>query len=238
MVTTITPRPEVLSFDCYGTLIDWEKGILGALVPVLQSHGVSLPEDKVLRLYAETERVIEAETYRPYREVLREVVVRMASGLGFRPSGAEVDCLADSIGGWKPFPDTVPALRRLSEQFGLAVISNTDNDIFAQTRQRLEVPFEWIVTAQQVGAYKPSLRPFEEALSRIGMPPDRLLHVAESLFHDIPPAHALGFRTAWINRHAAGGGQGATPGGDVRADYEFPDLAALADALSEGNGAA
>jgi 2-haloacid dehalogenase len=172
-------RFRIISFDCYGTLIDWETGILGAFHSVFP--GVN--DRRVLTLYSELEPAIQAEPYRTYRLVLREVLQRVASELGKEvPSGRE-DALADSIPHWQPFPDTVEALERLKTRFKLAVISNIDNDLFAHTARHLRVGFDHVITAQEVGAYKPSLRNFEVAEQRIQLPRNEWLHAAESVYH-------------------------------------------------------
>lgn len=222
---------EVLTFDCYGTLIDWERGILSALKPILANHGLRVPDGEILRLYGELEARIEAGPYRGYRAVLREVVKCMGRRLGFTPSPEEEEALAASLPGWPPFPDTVEALRALERRYRLAVISNVDDDLFAGTAGKLGVEFDTVVTAEQVGSYKPSLRNFEAALERIGAPKERVLHVAQSLYHDIALAKSLGIATAWVNRRKGQDGPGATPPADAVPDLEAPDLRSLAERL-------
>jgi 2-haloacid dehalogenase len=223
-------RFDALSFDCYGTLIDWESGILAALRPIVAAHGVSASDAELLHHYAAIEPQIQAGGYLRYREVLRQVVVRLGMQLGFTPSQAEKDSLPESLKSWQPFPDTVPALRRLKARYRLAIISNIDDDLFAASARLLEVPFDQVITAQQVRAYKPSPRNFEIALQRLAIPPERLLHVAESLFHDVAPARRLGITSVWVNRRAAKGGVAASGTADVEPDLTVPDLKALADA--------
>lgn len=222
-------RFTVLTFDCYGTLIDWESGILSALRPILATHGVTATDADLLRHYSEVEPQIQAEGYLRYREVLREVVARIGGRLGFTPSEGDRDSLPESIRNWQPFPDTVPALRRLRERYSLNVISNIDDDLFAHSQRAMDVPFDQVITAEQVGSYKPSLRNFEVALERIAVPRERLLHVAESLFHDVAPARQLGIATVWVNRRAAKGGVAASGMADVQPDLTVPDLKTLAD---------
>lgn len=218
-----------LTFDCYGTLIDWERGIFGALRPVLRAHGKTLGDGELLALYAELEREAERE-YKPYRDVLREVVRGFGRKLDFMPTQTEVESLAESLAGWQPFPDTVDALRRLKTKYKLAIISNVDDDLFATTAQHLQVPFNHVITAQQVGSYKPSLNNFRVALARIGAPAEQVLHVAQSLFHDIAPAKQLGLATVWVNRKSVRPG-GATVAADATPDLEVADLAELARLL-------
>src|SRR5215213_5899106 len=157
--------------------------------------------------------------------------------VGFEPSPSEVQALPDSVRYWLPFPDTVNALRALKGTYKLAIISNIDDGLFALTARYLEVEFDYIVTAEQAGTYKPSPNNFELALERIGAAPERILHVAESLFHDHAPAKKMGLDTAWIHRRAAKGGFGATPPAEAEPDLEVPDLDSLVNALGlRGSG--
>lgn len=226
-----TSAIRTLTFDCYGTLIDWETGIVDALTPLLEGHGRALPAPQLLALYGELESAIQAEAFRPYREVLREVVRRLGKRLGFAPTAAEVESLPASLAAWPAFPDTAAALAALARRFELVVVSNVDDDLFAGSAPKLGVELEAVVTAGRVGAYKPSPRMFEAALARIGRPKAEILHVAQSRFHDIAPARALGLQTVWVNRHAGRPGGGATPAADALPDLEVPDLATLAAIL-------
>jgi 2-haloacid dehalogenase len=216
---------EVLTFDCYGTLIDWEAGILGALRPLLQKHGKDLSDAQLLELYGELEAKIEAGEYKRYREILRQVVGAVGERLGFKPSEAEMDSLSESLGTWPPFPDTVAALRRLKTRYQLAIISNTDDDLFARTAKLLQVPFDFVVTAEQARSYKPSHNNFQLALQRIGKPKEKILHVGQSRHHDIAPSHELGFQNVLVTRR----GRGAVVANQAKPDLEVPDLKTLAD---------
>lgn len=217
-----------LTFDCYGTLVDWETGILVALRPLLGSRGVSVSDTEVLQSFAQFEAQAEQGEYRTYREILREVVRAFGRKHGFIPSSDELDSLPESVKHWKPFPDTVPALRALGQKYRLAIISNVDDDLFARTARLLEVPFAEVITAQQARSYKPSLNNFRLALKRIGLPKEQILHVAQSLYHDVVPAKALGIATVWVNRRAGRSGSGATKSASAEADLEVPDLKTLA----------
>ena len=219
---------EILSFDCYGTLIDWETGILSALAPVLARHGRSVPGETLLEAYGQLEAGAEQAPYRPYAIVLREVVEGLGDRFGFTPDEADRGVLASSLGDWPPFPDTRDALRALKTKYRLAVISNIDDDLFAGTARSLGVEFDWVVTARQVGSYKPSLESFRQSLARFGAPSDKVLHVAQSLYHDIAPAKSLGLSTVWVNRRRGRPGHGATAPATVRPDVEVPDLRSLA----------
>jgi 2-haloacid dehalogenase len=223
-------RFKVLTFDCYGTLIDWEAGILAALRPIFATHRIPVNEDELLARYALHETEVEAGPYRRYREVLAEVVVRLGKDYGFAPTDNEQHSLAESIRNWQPFPDTVSALRQLATRYSLVILSNVDDDLFALTQPKLAVNFADVITAQQVDSYKPSHRNFELALQRIGRDKAEVLHVAQSLFHDVAPARSLGIATAWINRRKDKQGPGATPLSSAQPDATFATLAELATA--------
>jgi 2-haloacid dehalogenase len=220
-------RFRVLTFDCYGTLIDWESGILAALRPLMAAHGKSLADEKLLELYGELEAEAEAGEYQSYRKILEAVARGFGRRLGFEASEQAARSLPESLKNWKPFPDTVAALRELKSRFKLAIVSNTDDDLFADTARLLQVPFDWVITAQQARSYKPSHRNFKMALERIALPPDEVLHCAQSIYHDIVPARALGLATVWVNRRGAKGG-GATKAAQGQPDLEVPDLKTLA----------
>jgi 2-haloacid dehalogenase len=224
-------RFEVLTFDCYGTLIDWETGILSALHPILAAHGKQIDDATLLKLYGDfeqrSEQRSEQNPYRSYRDVLESVVRQFGAELGFTPSDQQARSLAESLPNWKPWPDTVDALRQLKTRFRLAILSNIDDDLFAATRPKLGVDFDEVITAQQAQAYKPSLKLFELALSRINAPAHRVSHVGQSIFHDVIPAQALGLSTVWVNRPSARPGVGAVKAADARPDVTVVSLAEL-----------
>jgi 2-haloacid dehalogenase len=222
-------RFQVLTFDCYGTLIDWETGILGALRPILKTHGQVVSDVDLLELYSDLELQAEQREFRPYREVLQSVVRGFGERLGFVPSESEVQALPQSLANWLPFPDTVAALRKLKSRYQLAITSNVDDDLFAATARRLEVQFDHVITAQQARAYKPSLRVFKLAQERIGVQPNQWLHVAQSVYHDVVPAKSLGIATVWVNRPSPRPGAGAAKAASAQPDLEVPSLKALAD---------
>jgi 2-haloacid dehalogenase len=219
---------DVLTFDCYGTLIDWETGIAGGLRAVLDAHGVPADDQDLLERYARHEAAAEAGRYLPYREVLRRSLRGVAAELDVQPTAAEVEAFAGSVGQWPAFADSVDALGRLGRGFGLAAITNCDDDLFEASNRLLGSPFRWTVTAQQAGSYKPDVRNFELAFERIGVRPTRILHVAQSLFHDHVPAQQLGMTTVWVNRRHDRPGSGATPPATAEPDLTVPDLATLA----------
>jgi len=220
---------EVVTFDCYGTLIDWEAGILAALRPVLAAHGVCMSDDVILENYARLEAAAEAGVYRPYALLLRSVMQQLGQQLGFKPGDTQLSALPQSIKDWPPFADTIASLERLKSKYQLAIISNIDDDLFEGSAKQLRVPFDQIVTAQQAGAYKPSLDTFNFALDKIGVARDRVLHVAQSLYHDIAPARELKLSNVWVNRRKHTAGWGATPASDATPDLEVASLGELAD---------
>jgi putative hydrolase of the HAD superfamily len=215
---TSTQRPyDILTFDCYGTLIDWERGIGDALEAAARVDRVKLERASALAAYHAIEPVVQAERYRTYREVLTLTAQRVAERLGWRLAPGVASFLADSLPSWPPFADTNAALQRLAGAgYRLAILSNVDDDLLAGTRKYLGVDFEFVVTAQQVGSYKPAPAHFATARQRIGGA--RWLHVAQSWFHDVQPARALGIPTAWINRKRERRADGAPP------DAEFATL--------------
>ena len=221
----------VLTFDCYGTLINWEAGILPALHRILSAHSKHIDDAALLKLYGDFELRAEQPPFQTYREVLGSVVHQFSDELGFAPTDEEVRSLADSLPTWKPWPDTVIALRQLKTRFRLAILSNVDDDLFTSTRPQLEVTFDEVVTAQQAQAYKPSLKLFELALSRINAPAHRVLHVGQSLYHDVIPAQALGLATVWVNRPSSRPGVGAVKSANGRPDMTVTSLAELASAV-------
>jgi 2-haloalkanoic acid dehalogenase type II len=209
---------DIVTFDCYGTLIDWESGIAGAFL-----ENTGLPREDVIRAHAAIEPVVEREQYLPYRDVLTETAVRVATALGKTLAGGTF--LPQSLPTWKPFPDTNPALERLrAAGYRLGILSNVDDDLLAETRRHFTVDFDLIITAQQVRSYKPAPGHFTAAKERIGSA--RWLHAAQSNFHDIVPVNAMNVPTAWVNRR----GQTPLPGGIPT--YEVRDMAGLAGLLT------
>lgn len=224
-------RFSYLTFDCYGTLIDWETGILEAVRPVLAQHGIAQDDAEIIRLYAQAEAELEAGPYRRYRSVLRGVMARMADELGFQASDAEQEALASSPENWRPFADSVAALGRLGKRYKLVILSNIDDDLFAATQRLLPARFDAVFTAQQIGSYKPSPANFHYALDQLGVNKEQVLHVAQILYHDHAPAKKLGFSTAWVNRASVLPGTDVSLPVDVEPDVEAPDLRSLADLM-------
>jgi 2-haloacid dehalogenase len=221
---------EVLSFDCYGTLINWEEGILGCFHNLLAAHGRDADDATILRLYGDFEAAAEQGEFRPYREILQAVVAGFAEEFGFVATDRQAQSLAESLKEWNPWPDTVSALKEFEKKFRLAIISNVDDDLFAATRPKLNVEFNEVVTAQQARAYKPALKIFEVALRRLGVSTDRILHVGQSIYHDVIPAQSLGIATVWVNRPSVRGGVGAVKESAGQPELEVRSLAELAAA--------
>ena len=222
-------RFDAITFDCYGTLIDWEQGILNALQPVLAPRGIDATEDDLLERYARHEAALEAGDYLPYRDVLADSLRALCAELGFSPSDDDARGFALAIAAWPAFHDTAVALQRLQRRFRLGVITNCDRDLFALSNRRLGVTFDWVVTAEDARAYKPSLAPFEVAFATIDVPRERILHAAQSLFHDHVPASELGLTTVWVDRRHDRTGFGATPEASASPDLTVPDMRSLAD---------
>jgi 2-haloacid dehalogenase len=228
-------RFRVLTFDCYGTLIDWETGIFSALRPILASHGKALADSALLDLYSELEAESEQGDFQPYREVLQSVVRGFGQRLGFVPTAAEMSSLPESLSNWRPFSDTVPALLELKKRYQLAVISNVDDDLFAATAPHLKVSFNQVITAGQARCYKPCLEIFKLALTRIGIPSHQVLHVGQSIYHDVIPAKLLGISTVWVNRPSPRPGAGAAKAASANPDLEVANLNALLTKLRTRN---
>ena len=216
----------VATFDCYGTLIDWEGGVGAFLSALGLKHGDPQPEPG--RALRERWEAIQFDilhgAYRPYKAVLAESLRAWMDERGYPWDEGEGEALVRAMRSWQPFPDTRPALMQAREGgLKLVILSNTDNDIIAHSLRHLEVPFDDVVTAEDCGSYKPSLNNFERLLARVGEPPERVLHVAFGFKYDIGPAQRLGMRTAWINRHVE-----PAPGSE-RPDYVWRDLWGLAE---------
>lgn len=222
MTPITSPLYDVITFDCYGTLIDWEGGIAGAFADAAAADGVRLGRDDVLRAYARIEPDVEHERYRPYREVLQLTAHRVAHSLGWAVPFERCSFLPLSLPRWTPFADTNAALEKLAAAgCKLGILSNVDDDLIAATRTHFTTGFDFVITAQQVRSYKPAPAHFHAARERIGGA--RWLHAAQSNLHDVVPCNALGIPTAWINRK----GESPLPGGTPL--YELRDLAGLAD---------
>jgi 2-haloacid dehalogenase len=223
----------LITFDCYGTLIDWETGMLAALRPLFSRYGRQVSDLQILELYGEIEAELEAGPYLPYQQILAKTALEVGRRLGVDVSHEEGWAFAESLAQWKPFMDTVPALQLLAKRFRLGIVSNVDDDLFAETRKKLApVEFDVVVTAQQMQSYKPAQRNFEEAIRRSGLRKEQVLHAGQSLYHDIAPANALGIRNVWVNRPSIRPGSGAAKPGTATPTYQVRTLAELSSLLS------
>ncbi len=219
----------VLSFDCYGTLIDWESGIAAALRPWAGRNHIALNDEELINFFGAFETKVQNERpFRLYPEVLAETMRRIAHELERPVTNVELYAFARSVGSWLPFDDTVASLHTLAKHFELIVVSNVDNISFRQSNDHLDVEFDSIITAEDVGSYKPAKRHFAalgDALAAKGYSPSEHLHVAQSLYHDHVPAKEHGFTTCWIDRRQDRLGYGATPkAADVEPDFRFGNL--------------
>jgi 2-haloacid dehalogenase len=224
-----------LTFDCYGTLIDWERGILAELRPFAARHGLDVTDGALLEAFGAAESRCEVATpAKPYPELLGDVLLQLAAGWSVTLGAGEAETFGGSVGRWPIFADSPAALQYLKRYFKLVIISNVDRASFAKSNEKLGVAFDRVVTAQDVGSYKPNPRNFAYALAdletALGVGKAAIMHVAQSLFHDIVPAKAAGLHTTWIDRRKGMGGWGATPpppGGvaAARPDFEASSLA-------------
>ncbi|RLK52639.1 HAD-IA family hydrolase [Microbacterium telephonicum] len=233
---------DALSFDCYGTLIDWEAGIAAVLGPWARRFDATVTDEQVLVAYAGHEAAVEREAPTTlYPDVLREAFRRTGVALGFPVTDADADALGTSVPDWPAFPDSAEALERLQRHYALIILSNVDRESFAGSNRRLGVTFDEILTAQDIGSYKPAPANFAALQTRVGERgwTGRLLHVAQSLFHDHVPAQDAGLPGVWIDRRHAQPGWGATPDprADVTPDLAFPSMAAFADAVDAASAA-
>jgi 2-haloalkanoic acid dehalogenase type II len=232
----------VLSFDCYGTLIDWEAGLLEALRPLTLRAGVELTPDDQLARFGAHEVVLENENPTlHYSGILAQVYERLATEWGESIDAMERDRFAGSVPAWRPFPDTVEALRYLEQHYTLAILSNVDHESFAGSAAQLEIHFDYVFTAEDIGSYKPSMRNFEHLIRELrtaGYTKNQILHTAQSLFHDHVPANRAGLASAWINRRSGKDRSGATPLPYPlpHFDFEFRSLEAMADAHRADRG--
>jgi 2-haloalkanoic acid dehalogenase type II len=233
---------DALSFDCYGTLIDWETGIAAVLRPWADANGLDATDEQLLTAFATHEARAEAEHPTDlYPQILARSMRALGTELGVPVDDREAEALAGSVPDWPAFPDSAGALQRLAWRYKLIILSNVDRRSFAGSNERLGVTFTSILTAQDIGSYKPSSRNFDALIAeaaRLGVGRGKLLHVAQSLFHDHVPARRAGLPTVWINRRHDNAGWGATPAppADVSPDWTFTSMAALADAVDADDG--
>lgn len=214
---------KLISFDCYGTLIDWQKAVQDIMEPYFNQFSVEFSREEIFAAFLRADARLEAGKFMAYREVLCEIVLSIADELRISVDPATKYVLSERFRDWLPFPDTVESLKRLKENYKLAIISNVDDDLFAITNDLLQVEFDFVVTAQQLGSYKPDPNNFIEARNRFGMGEEEVLHAAQSIYHDIVPSNKLGWQNAWVNRY----GEAERTDPAEYPDLEVPDLSSL-----------
>lgn len=230
---------KVLSFDCYGTLIDWETGLLNILSPWLNNEDINNSDEEILDLFSNIEP--EVQTKSPqlnYMNVLETVITKMGERFGIKADDGLIASFGNSVGAWPPFSDSLEALKTLQKHFKLVILSNIDNKSIKQSiGNHLQVDFYRVFTAEDIGSYKPDLNNFHymvKHLNDLGIEAENILHVAQSLFHDHVPAKKLGLTTAWIDRGMSKGGSGATkhPGENIIPDYHFDSMEGFVKAIN------
>lgn len=221
-------RPyDVVAFDCYGTLIDWEAGMSAALRDVGRELGVRVTPEKMVRRYQQLELALEQASYRRYRDILKLGLTALFREQGTALGPKDSRAFARTLPTWRPFPEVAATLKALrSRGYRTAILSNIDDRLLAQSLKRIGVPFDYRVTAQGVRSYKPGVKHWQRLLELTGVPKRRILHVAASLVHDIIPAKTLGFNCVWINRHGARALSGTAP------RHVYRDLRPLTELLA------
>lgn len=217
----------LLSFDCYGTLIDWKESVLGILESFFEDTPLNFSREELFRAFLKADRKMITDNYLPYREILAQVIELMAEDLRFSVDPASRYLLSDRFSEWTPFPDTIQSLKKLKQKFQLAILSNVDDELFSISNKWLEVEFDFIITAQQLGSYKPDHRNFQRALDIFDIGKEEHLHVAQSIYHDIIPANQLGLNKVWVNRY----GEPERTDPLEYPDLEVPDLQSLVKIL-------
>lgn len=215
----------LITFDCYGTLIDWNRGIRGAFERVASQAGINIDPEDLQTVYEEEEAKIEAQPYRPYAQVQAEAAMAVAKRLNIPAGKALGRVLPQTLPSWPPFDDTVASLKRLATRYRLGILSNIDRNLLAGSLRQLGVTFDLLITAEDVRSYKPAPGHFDALVARAGCPKGAILHAAQSRFHDIAPAREHGLASVWINRRREDSSTGPRP------DLEFPDLKSFCDHL-------
>lgn len=223
---------QFLTFDCYGTLVDWEKGILNAIQKVLHRHNITIDSQQLFELFDRFEQEVKtkSENFIKYREVLNRTMQKFADHFDVRFSQSEIEALASSVANWPLFPDTNEALEFLKQKYKLVVVSNIDEDLFAQTANNFSVSLDNTVLAEQIQSYKPATKHFEITVQRLGTTKENILHVAQSIIHDIIPANNLGWDNIWVRRYR---GRLGTPTPESNPMLTVDDLQSLVDLIKK-----
>ena len=228
-----------LTFDCYGTLIDWETGMIDGLKPLAEKIGTEVSRDQILEIHARHESSQQAQTpAKRYSDLLATVYRRIAEEWGIPATWDECLAYGNSVKNWPAFSDSAGALQYLKKHYKLVILSNVDNTSFAASNEKLQVEFDAIYTAEDIGSYKPSDRNFDymfDKLKSLGVERGDILHTAESMFHDHGPANRHGLASCWIYRRYDQEGFGATmnPGEMPKVDFQFNSMADLVKAHQE-----
>jgi len=220
---------KLISFDCYGTLVDWKRSLTDIMNPFVTRHKLDLSKDQLFDLFLRADQKSISEDYKPYHDVLVSIMDEMGKELNINLMQTERTCLVDRFGDWTAFPDTTDALQELKKRYKLAIISNVDDELFDVTKRCLGVRFDYIITAKQVGSYKPSKNNFIKALEKFGLPSEHVFHVAQSIYHDIVPTNELGWSNVWVNRY----NEPERTNPAEFPDLEVPDLASLVRIIRE-----
>lgn len=214
---------EILTFDCYGTLIDWETGLRETITELAQRHQVAAPVDQLLAEWEDIQFTMITGEYRPYREILADSLEQTFARHGCKLNERERDLLGERLPQWPAFADTAASLARLKQKYKLAILSNIDDDLLAGSLPKLGVKFAALVTAEQVFSYKPDKAHFREAMKRLKRPASAFLHCAFGFKYDQRPALELGMQTVWVKR------PGWIQDDDAQPTFEAPDLRGLAE---------
>ena len=218
---------ELISFDCYGTLIDWKQGVLNTLVPLFDEYLLDIEPGEIFSLFRRFDAESLSSDFISYRNVLREIMKKYAHHLNVNMMQADLDCLVNSLPDWPAFEDTVLALRKLKMSYKLALITNSDNDLIEKTLNFLGVEFDYVITSESLNSYKPSTENFTRALKIFDLPTHKILHVAQSIYHDIIPCNELGIRNLWVNRYndPSPSDDVEKPGGEITGLAQLPEMA-------------
>lgn len=225
----MSKKYEYLSFDCYGTLIDWEKGILTFFNALFQEHEVTISDVELLKNYARFEAEAEHGTYKPYREILAEVLQQFCTLVGINHAQLDPQSLAESVKLWPAFEDSHDALVQLQSKYNLVIISNIDDDLFSHSEALLGIKFDYIYTAMQMKSYKPNVYNFDYVQQALSLTDQNWLHVAQSIYHDHMPISTKGIDSVWIKRQSRAGDQGVAPNTNYRPKIVYSTLKAFAD---------
>ena len=215
-----------VTFDCYGTLIDWETGIRQSFNTILKAKGAKIDVKDFQAKWNEIEFALIQGRYQPYKTILRKSLKKTMEHFKLRYNEADGDLFAESMSTWNPFPDVMPTLRELGKRSMIAIISNTDNDIIHETVRKIGVSFDRIITTEDAKAYKPSPKIFQHAIKIIGATPAQILHTSFSFKYDLNPGKRLGFQTVWVKRKSEKDERG-------KRDFEVVDLRGLLNIISE-----